>query len=410
MGMIAWTTDDTHGTRAREAGARSLTPARGGRGSLAVLATIAAACLCLATCLALLGAGPARARAAQPDPGAEAAVAPATSATAPAGAVDPALPCRISLRDCQVDGQTFTAWRVASMGEDGTLTAVDALAPAVAQTGIDPAGLAGAPSSDLRAAALSYEGYVAADPDAFQSASAVASGGAAEITGLEPGLYLLRAATMTVDGTTYTSDPYLVALPQTDEDGAYVYEGTVSADKVTVARVRHHENVVTKVWSGDDPAARPQSVQVQIYDGTTLAAQVELNAENGWTYAWEGEGDWSVREVMDGMDGYASTVGLTLTLADESGAPVPVEELAEGLAGGGVVTDTLQTAFTVTNTSRTPVTPSGTTPSGGSGGSVPKTGDQTDWLPVGALAALGVCGVALGTAALVRRARRGRTR
>jgi hypothetical protein len=369
-------------------GERAQTPVstRQFRGTFAKLAAV-----CLAACLALLVAGPARAVASQDVP--------------VSGPVDTTRPCSISLRDCQVDGQTFTAYRIASVNADGSLTAVDALGTAVAQTGIDPAGLAGAFSSELRTAALTYEGFVVADPDAFQSASAVAAGGEAELTGLMPGLYLLRASTMTVDGTTYESDPYLIALPQADEDGAYVYEGSVSADKVTVARVRCYENKVTKVWSGDDPSARPSSVSVQIFDGTTLAAQVELSAANDWTYTWEGAGDWSVREFMDGMDGYACSVDLALTLADASGEPVSAEKLAEGLSAGGAEADALQTAFTVTNTSRTPATPGETTPAGER---VPKTGDETDLLPIVAAALLGSCAVACAAVMLARGASRRR--
>lgn len=77
---------------------------------------------------------------------------------------------------------------------------------------------------------------------------------------------------------------------------------------------------VTKVWKGDDPATRPDSVSVTLLrDGKTYET-VNLTAGDGWTYTWAGleEGHtWSVTE-SNVPKGYSSAVtsaegGFTIT-------------------------------------------------------------------------------------------------
>jgi len=79
---------------------------------------------------------------------------------------------------------------------------------------------------------------------------------------------------------------------------------------------------VIKVWDDDNNSDRPASVSVQLYNGETAYGEaVILNAENGWTYTWNGlddDGNWTVAEV-EVPDGYSSAVtvaGTTFTVTN----------------------------------------------------------------------------------------------
>lgn len=229
------------------------------------------------------------------------AVAVATLATAPAVAhaaerVPAGATCSLTVQKCPAEGQAFHLYRVASMQADGSLVAVEALSQAVADTGKDPASLGKkTDAQELAAAAASYAGYVAADPAAFQKADAAASGGTVRFGELEPGMYLLVADATVSGGNTYTARPNLVIVPRLD---GWTYQTDCAVDaKFEVTPARTYHNRVTKLWRGDSASARPASVTVAIYNGTKLYKQVKLDAINGWTYAWDGEGSWSVREL-----------------------------------------------------------------------------------------------------------------
>ncbi len=294
-------------------------------------------------------------------------------------------PCSITFTECQAQGQEFHAYRVASMNSDGTLAAVDALQPAVAETGMDPASISSqTDAATLRTYATTYAGYVAANPSGFEGGSATASGGSAAITGLKPGLYLLVADTTTVGDVTYTSSPYLIAVPEMNSDGTYMYERTVVANKVTPSKAKKYENRIVKLWKDPSASSRPAEVKVQIYDGSKLYQEVTLNAGNNWTYTWEGKGTWFVHEVYNSASGYRASVSATTNTVSSEGS---------GTADAQS-TDTQTTVFQVTNTS---TTPGGGTPSTHhSRTSVPKTGDASTWLIPVVLLCVGGASVLFG--------------
>lgn len=289
--------------------------------------------------------------------------------------VDVDASCTITIGECEVEGQRFTAYRVASMSEDGSLAAVEALADAVRSSGYDPATFSADTSAAvLDGAAQTFGGYVAANPDGFQSAAATSARGAdgitARITGLKPGMYLVVASTVTAGDTTYVSKPYLISVPSTSDAGTYVYDRTVKAVKVNHSQ--EFENKVVKLWSGDTKATRPTSVTVQIYDGTSLYQTVKLNVDNGWSYAWTGKGDWSVREVVDSSWAYRTTIS---------------SSAREYVAKDG--SEVLATTFSVTNAMTPPPPPEGPK-------RLPKTGDAANLPLIGGLTLVGTLCVIVG--------------
>ncbi|MBQ9941867.1 MAG: Cna B-type domain-containing protein, partial [Christensenellaceae bacterium] len=67
---------------------------------------------------------------------------------------------------------------------------------------------------------------------------------------------------------------------------------------------------VTKEWAGDDEAERPASVKVALQKNGEIYEEVELSAENEWTYTWEdldGNFTWTVTEV-EIPEGYTAEV------------------------------------------------------------------------------------------------------
>lgn len=141
--------------------------------------------------------------------------------------------------------------------------------------------------------------------------------GAVSFTDLEAGLYLV-AQTGSVEG--YTDfEPFMAYLPTAGED-QWHYDveaqpkiGTKGDDEgpgddpkvdtsyVTVINVR-------KVWN-DNGKGRPESITVELLNGTDVYDRVVLSESNGWKFTWNAIGysnNWSIREV-DVPQGYTVT-------------------------------------------------------------------------------------------------------
>lgn len=275
----------------------------------------------------------------------------------------------IVVENCPVDGRTVTAYRVADMDSSySSWSAVAALSGLAGETGIDLSALGeGTTAAELQSVAQTLVGYVSANPNGFGSATATVRDGKAALTKLEPGLYLVTIENVTSGGVSYVFEPHLVAAPGWD-GGTFSFDRIVQA-KYTKEPAKEFANHVTKVWSGDSGSVRPKSVIVDIYDGSQLYRTVELHEGNGWSFSWDGEGDWSVKERMDGMGPYTSRI-------------------ASSVKTDGARMDT---SITVTNSYVGPPAP----------GRLAQTGDGTDPLP--ALGLLVAAGVLVAVGVRVRR-------
>ena len=110
---------------------------------------------------------------------------------------------------------------------------------------------------------------------------------------LKPGLYLVVGRQLVQDGYTYTTEPFLVSLPNLDTGSdTWTYDVAVTPkftrtenpptpDEKTVTRK------VLKVWSGDIEQSRPKEVIVQLLKDGEVYDTVTLNAANNWRYTWE---------------------------------------------------------------------------------------------------------------------------
>lgn len=194
---------------------------------------------------------------------------------------------------------------------------------------------------------------------------------------LKPGLYLVVGRTATVAGYTYTTEPFLVALPSLEKKtDTWTYsvntvpkytrdEVPPTPDKETVDRK------AVKVWKDNGyEKQRPKKVTVQLLKNGSVYDTVTLQAENNWRYSWKKLPKWKDGQLIDWRVVEKEQSGYTVTVTQEGGT------------------------FLVTNTYR----PDHPTPPGDSNkkpSKLPQTGML--WWPVPVLAVCGILFVIVGT-------------
>ncbi len=128
---------------------------------------------------------------------------------------------------------------------------------------------------------------------------------------LKPGLYLVVGKTLTKDGFSYKTEPFLVSLPNSDGNSKkWNYDVTVEPKHIreelpptpsddTVTRK------VLKVWKDDVEKLRPQEVVIRLLKDGEVYDTVTLNKKNNWSYTWKelpkynkdgSKAEWSVTE------------------------------------------------------------------------------------------------------------------
>lgn len=109
---------------------------------------------------------------------------------------------------------------------------------------------------------------------------------------LKPGLYLVVGRQLVQDGYTYTTEPFLVSLPNYDETSATWSYDVLAAPKHTQTENppepsdRTVERRVLKVWKDDLAEVRPQEVTIELLRDGVVYDTVVLNAQNSWRYVW----------------------------------------------------------------------------------------------------------------------------
>lgn len=110
---------------------------------------------------------------------------------------------------------------------------------------------------------------------------------------LKPGLYLAVGRKLVKSGYTYTTEPFLVALPNLDrENNAWVYDITATPKRTQTENPpappeQTVERRVLKIWKDDIPQSRPKGIVIQLLKDGVIYDTVTLNAGNNWRYTWE---------------------------------------------------------------------------------------------------------------------------
>ena len=107
---------------------------------------------------------------------------------------------------------------------------------------------------------------------------------------LSPGLYLAVGKKHTAGGYTYTTEPFLVSLPNLEND-AWVYDVTASPKHTRTENPPSPsedtvDRRVIKLWQDDVQELRPSEVVIELLKDGKLYDTVTLNEKNNWRHTW----------------------------------------------------------------------------------------------------------------------------
>ena len=109
---------------------------------------------------------------------------------------------------------------------------------------------------------------------------------------LAPGLYLVIGRRLVTERYTYTTEPFLIALPNLEND-TWRYEVTASPKHTRTENpiVPPDGTVdwrVIKIWKDDVEELRPDEVVIELLKDGKVYDTVRLNEKNNWRYTWKG--------------------------------------------------------------------------------------------------------------------------
>ena len=211
-----------------------------------------------------------------------------------AGAIDPSRDVSLTINYIHdkepIAGVRFDIYRVADVDEYAKFTLTG-------DFDIYPVQVNNLTSQEWKMLAETLSGYVQRDKLTPLESGTTDENGKRIFTnyqqGLKAGLYLVIGETLTDDDYTYTTEPFLVSLPNLDEvSDTWVYDVTVEP-KHTREEIppepedRTVERRVLKIWKNDTDTLRPKEITVQLLKDGELYDTVTLNDANNWRYTWE---------------------------------------------------------------------------------------------------------------------------
>ncbi|MBO4457162.1 MAG: Cna B-type domain-containing protein [Butyrivibrio sp.] len=139
--------------------------------------------------------------------------------------------------------------------------------------------------------------------------SAVSSRGLAQFSNVDLGIYLVCADNYLETDSTYVFAPFLVAVPQLDDNDSWVYSGSATAKTERFDRMVDLE--LHKRWNDEGYSdKRPSSINVKILKDGADYATVTLDKSNDWTYKWQEKPGfkWEFKEVLPENSRYSASV------------------------------------------------------------------------------------------------------
>lgn len=146
-------------------------------------------------------------------------------------------------------------------------------------------------SENLALAAQTLKGYAAN----VKGNDLKTDGESLTFSSLSKGLYLLLVDDYTSGNTTYTYLPYLIAIPQTTQ---------VELSKYSTTEI--HKYSLVKHWVNSTNT--PDSILVDLYNGSTLEKTITLSSSNNYSYSWTTDTtkNYSIKEHE--VAGYSASV------------------------------------------------------------------------------------------------------
>ncbi len=222
---------------------------------------------------------------------------------------------------------TFRLYYVAKASAYGEFTPADDFKDyKVSFTGLD--------SSGWKNLAATLDGYVKRDKLQPVDKKSTDKNGKLTFSGKRTGLYLVTWDKHIAGGYTYKPQPFLVSLPQADENDNWVYsvdaEPKYDKNKTTHGGPGNPDTVnrrVMKIWKDDgNKAERPKSVTVQLLKNGEVYKEVTLSTDNNWRHEWKGlskADTWQIVEknVPEGYSVSVGREGITFTVTNTKDEP-----------------------------------------------------------------------------------------
>lgn len=146
---------------------------------------------------------------------------------------------------------------------------------------------------------------------------------------LKAGLYLVSEGKGIKDGYEYTSEAFLVALPELGERDQWIADVN-STPKYTKDPLQPEgttiQKKVLKIWDDAESKKRPQKIEVQLLKDGKITETVSLAKENNWKYQWDhldASSTWKVVE-KEVPSGYTVTINQddsTFTITNKLNVP-----------------------------------------------------------------------------------------
>ncbi len=192
-----------------------------------------------------------------------------------------------------IQGAEFRLYKVADVDAYGKYTPTAAFSSY-------PVSLEGINQQGWRTLALTLHGYVLRDKipetDRGMTGSLGVVNFPAVSKSLKPGLYLITAGRVSLDGYIYTAAPFMLAMPGLNKNtNAWSYSLTVSPkyerEKEPGGGTYPYVNMISqrviKVWEDESESERPSGIRADILRNGEIFDTVYLNKDNNWRHTWE---------------------------------------------------------------------------------------------------------------------------
>lgn len=166
-------------------------------------------------------------------------------------------------------------------------------------------------AAKMNSAAQTLSAYAAADKIEPYAELKTDANGIVKLENLRAGLFLVVSENFTANGVTYKFAPFLVELPEVDENGNLNYTDVIASPKKEEFDPNNpgekKDFTITKRWYDyGNEDKRPEKITVQILKNGELFKEVILSPQNNWTFKWSDYGGINVWQAIEKNvpDGY----------------------------------------------------------------------------------------------------------
>jgi len=148
--------------------------------------------------------------------------------------------------------------------------------------------------------------------------TAVSAAGQVRFNNLGLGIYLVCADNYYETENTYVFTPFLISVPQLDENDRWVYDANAGSKCEKFDRMVNLE--LHKRWDDSEYTdKRPESIEVKIIKNNELYQTVNLSDSNNWTYVWNEKpgSTWTFEEQLASDSRYTASISETKTYTQD---------------------------------------------------------------------------------------------